>query len=216
MGEFRFFDADADFSIIERRLPHWQQAGTMCFITWRAGDSMPRPVMQRWIADRNALLQQHGIAPNPNWKDALSRLPRPVRQRLKWMLTERWDEYLDQGHGECVLQQPELSEIVANSLLHFDGERYELTDFVVMPNHVHLLAAFPSEDAMLQQCESWKRYTAVRVNRQLKQRGQFWQDDGFDHWYAAPSTSAITAATSPTTPARPVYATGSFACTRRR
>jgi type I restriction enzyme R subunit len=186
MGEFRSFDADADFSIIERRLPHWLQAGTICFITWRTGDSMPAPVVERWIADRNALLRQHGISPDGNRKDALNRLPRPVRQRLKCMLTERWDEHLDEGHGECVLQQPTLSEIVADSLLRFDGRRYELTDFVVMPNHVHLLAAFHDEDVMLRQCESWKRYTAVRINRQLERRGHFWQDDGFDHLVRSP------------------------------
>src|SRR5262249_42572849 len=58
---------------------------------------------------------------------------------------------------------------------------YDLTDFVVMPNHVHLLAAFPDETTMLEQCESWKHFTATRINRRLGQKGRFWQQDGFDH-----------------------------------
>jgi type I restriction enzyme R subunit len=70
---------------------------------------------------------------------------------------------------------------VADSLLHFDGDRYDLTDFVIMPNHVHLLAAFPDEQAMLEQCDSWKQYTATKLNRALGRKGQFWQADGFDH-----------------------------------
>jgi putative transposase len=34
---------------------------------------------------------------------------------------------------------------------------------------------------MLTQCESWKHYTAVQLNRRLRRRGRFWQQDGFDH-----------------------------------
>ncbi len=50
-----------------------------------------------------------------------------------------------------------------------------------MPNHVHLLAAFVSEVGMLNQCEGWKHYQAVQVNRELKLSGRFWEQDGFDH-----------------------------------
>jgi type I restriction enzyme R subunit len=80
-----------------------------------------------------------------------------------------------------VLRSVELAKIVAESLRHFDDDRYLLFDFVVMPNHVHVLAAFSDEDAMLEQCESWKHYTATRINRRLTQHGHFWQQDGFDH-----------------------------------
>lgn len=71
------------------------------------------------------------------------------------MLSDRWNDNLDQCHGECVLRKSELSEIVAKSLRHFDGQRYELLDYVVMPNHVHLLAVFPDEQTLLTQCDSW-------------------------------------------------------------
>lgn len=71
-----------------------------------------------------------------------------------------------------MLRQPEVSAIVAESLLHFDGDRYLLTDFAVMPNHVHLLVAFPDADAMLLQCTSWKPYTATKINRLVHQKGE--------------------------------------------
>jgi putative transposase len=71
--------------------------------------------------------------------------------------------------------------MVATSVQHFDGDRYDLSDFVVMPNHVHLLVAFSDEESMLKQCESWKHFTATRINRALGRRGRFWQQDGFDH-----------------------------------
>ena len=59
-----------------------------------------------------------------------------------------------------------------NSLQHFDGDRYLLTDAVVMPNHVHLLAGFPTEEAMLAQCTSWKHFTAVAIRRRQRERAR--------------------------------------------
>ena len=111
----------------------------------------------------------------------MRRLPPLVRMNVEWSLAERWDEYLDACHGDCLLRRRELAQIVADSLHKFDGQRYELTDFVVMPNHVHLLAAFPDEDAMLKQCAGWKRYTARRINDMTGEDGEFWQTEAFDH-----------------------------------
>ncbi len=62
-----------------------------------------------------------------------------------------------------------------------DGDHCCLTDFVVMPSHVHVLAAFASEEAMLKQCESWKHFTAREINRALGRSGRFWEQDAFDH-----------------------------------
>jgi REP element-mobilizing transposase RayT len=184
--DIQFFNPKEEYSVVWRKLPHWAQAGTVCFITWRAADSMPRDVVRRWMTERDALLRQHGIAPGPSWKAALDKLPLAVQQRLKWTLTERWDNCLDECHGACVLKQPELADIVDKSLRHFDGDRYVMTDFVIMPNHAHLLAAFPTPEAMGEQCAAWRRYTARRINQQLQQRGEFWQDEGFDHLVRSP------------------------------
>ena len=34
---------------------------------------------------------------------------------------------------------------------------------------------------MLEQCDSWKHFTATKINRLLRRKGRFWQQDGFDH-----------------------------------
>ncbi|MCC9641081.1 transposase [Rhodopirellula sp. JC740] len=74
-----------------------------------------------------------------------------------------------------------IAEIVAKSLLHFDGSRYEMGDFVIMPNHVHLLATFPTERDMRKQAASWMRFTARQINVRLGTSGHFWQQEPFDH-----------------------------------
>jgi len=178
---FHCFDPFQSKTVVERRLPHWSQAGAVTFITWRAMDSMPQRVLEQWQAERDQWLNKHGIATTAERKVELTSLPSGLRTEFYRFYSNRWHDHLDAGHGACVLRQPAISEIVNKSLRHFDNDRYLLTDFIVMPNHVHLLAAFPTEEAMLAQCESWKHYTATQINRHLGTRGRFWQQEGFDH-----------------------------------
>jgi len=74
-----------------------------------------------------------------------------------------------------------LAGIVASSLHFFSEDRYELGDFVIMPNHVHLLVRFYGEHSPKAQCKSGKRFTAAKINRCLGRKGHFWQDESFDH-----------------------------------
>ncbi|MCA9049140.1 MAG: transposase, partial [Planctomycetaceae bacterium] len=182
MNDLHFFDRSREFDIIERRLPHWTQAGVMCFVTFRTNDSMPAGVLNQWRAERQDWLRRQGINPMAgDWRDQLQRLDKLLQEEFFRSFSEKWHNHLDAGHGDCVLRRGALSRIVADSLLHANGEKYLLTDFVIMPNHVHLLAAFPGERALLDQCRSWKHFTATEINREVGRRGRFWQQDGFDH-----------------------------------
>jgi type I restriction enzyme R subunit len=178
----RFFDPSDERLITQRRLPHWAQDGCVVFITWRTADSMPRDVLDRWRAERNHWLDLHGIDPlQKGWKTCLQELPSDTLAEYHDRFTTRWHEALDSGHGACVLAQVEVARLISDSLLHFDGDRYEMLDFVIMPNHVHLLATFPDKASMVEQCASWKHFTARRIHRCLGTRGRFWQQDAFDH-----------------------------------
>jgi putative transposase len=180
--QIQVFDPEQHYAVTERRLPHWSQAGTISFLTWRTWDSLPAQVLQLWMAERNAWLTRHGIDPAANnWAAELQALGSAAVREYQLHVSDRWNDHLDECHGACVLRQPKLAKIVAHSLAFFDGDRYELTDFVVMPNHVHVLVAFPDESCMLRQCESWKHFTALQNNRALNRKGRFWQQDGFDH-----------------------------------
>jgi putative transposase len=181
MPPLRFFDPAASFAVIERGLPHWSQAGTVCFLTWRTWDSMPAGWVERWVAERSEWLGAHGIDPNGDWREHLRGLPPVQLTEFNRTFAARFETALDDCHGGCPLRDPGRSGVVGECLRHLNGKEYHLTDFVVMPNHVHVLAVFPDESAMLARCEAWKRYTAVRLNRLLGRSGRFWQVDGFDH-----------------------------------
>ena len=84
-----------------------------------------------------------------------------------------------------------------------------------MPNHVHVLAAFPTEEAMLEQCESWKRFTARQINRLLNRRGRFWQQDVFDHLVRSPEEFERLRAYIAENPIPRVFARTSFSITTK-
>ncbi len=181
MHDFQFFDPKQPVAIGEKSLPHWAQAGTLTFITWRTADSLPAVVLKRFAVQRAELVRSFGLDPETDWRRQLAERAPAERGRVQWALFEAWDKHLDAGAGECILARPDLSRIIADSLHYFDQGRYVLTDFVVMPNHVHVLAAFPDEDAMLSQCTSWKRFTARKIHEVMGRNGEFWQVEQFDH-----------------------------------
>ena len=89
---------------------------------------------------------------------------------------------LDQGYGHCHLKHPGVAELVQRSLLFFDRERYKLSAWVVMPNHVHALltpCAGYEQSGILQ---SLKSYSANEANKMHARRGKFWQQESFDRY----------------------------------
>jgi type I restriction enzyme R subunit len=185
MGDFPMlgepFDPHGELVIYEHCRPHWAQAGAVVFITFRTHDSIPREVVERWEREKREWLRQRGHGNGAHWSVVVPMLDESDRAEFQKWFNRCREEFLDTCHGRCLLKRPELAKIVADSLLHFDGQRYRMGDFVVMPNHVHLLAVFPTADAMKKQCDSWLHYTAVRINRAIGEEGRFWQPEPFDH-----------------------------------
>jgi putative transposase len=178
---FQFFNPAKKITITHGDLPHWQQEGATYFITWRTQDSIPREVWQRWLSERETWLRHHRIDPaQPDWHAELERLPEEQRRDFR-RFTRTLEVELDACHGSCPLRQPALAQIVQDSLHFRHGTAYTLGDHVIMPNHVHLIVGGLARGAMLKQIESWKKWTALEINRRLEQTGRLWQDESFDH-----------------------------------
>ena len=185
---FEVFDPAAGYIVSERcQLPHWFQPGAATFITFRTEDSIPKDVAQRWYAERHAWLMRVGITQqDPDWRTQFSALSVDQRREFHETFSSQFLDYLDRGCGRCVLKKPELARHVANALEHFDGHRYDLGDFVIMPNHVHLIVAFHCCTDLETQCYSWKKFSAGKINRDLGRKGRFWQEESFDHVIRSP------------------------------
>ena len=181
-----FFDPKAEFSIREHCRPHWCQAGAVVFITFRTRDSVPAEVVARWEREKKEWLAKRGLGQGRHWSAVLPGLSEADKFAFNKYFNRCREVFLDRCEGKCLLSRPDLAKIVADSLLHFDGVRYRMGDFVIMPNHVHLLAAFTSEEAMNQTCDSWLHFTAFQINRLIGAKGSFWQEEPFDHIVRSP------------------------------
>ncbi|MGA2686409.1 MAG: transposase [Verrucomicrobiota bacterium] len=141
-------------------LPHWDHPGMMQSINFRLGDSMPAGVIEKW---KTELTLQ-------------SESQRSVELR------RRIEKYLDAGHGTCWLNQPDIACLAERALFHFDGQRYRLLAWCIMPNHIHALIetreGFPLADVL----HSWKSFTSHKANASLRRTGGFWEREYLDRF----------------------------------
>ena len=181
---FELFDPDAEYTVRRtRQLPHWYQPRASYFVTFRTKDSIPADVARRYHSERNEWLERMGVSAGGN---AIDELPLEVRRAYHCRFSKKYMDALDQGMGACVLARPELRAMVTESLHHFDGVRYHLGDYVVMPNHVHAIVGLLGSVRIDAVCSSWKRSAARRINAALGQKGRFWQEESFDHLIRTP------------------------------
>ncbi len=102
------------------------------------------------------------------------------------------DGALDRGHGRRDLANPLIAQLVQSALLAFDGERYALNAWCIMPNHVHTLVEIRPEHRLDQIVHSWKSYTAKHANRLLNRDGSFWAPEYFDRFMRSDEHLAAT------------------------
>ncbi len=140
-----------------RKLPHIDTPGLIQSITFRLNDSLPAHVWQTVSQERKSRDQDFHTA-------------------------AFLESSLDRGHGSCILRNPAIAEITQTCLRHGHPESYSLIAWVIMPNHVHVLAHFSPSTDLGKTVQSWKSVTAHRINRQLGRSGALWQKDYFDRF----------------------------------
>jgi REP-associated tyrosine transposase len=102
--------------------------------------------------------------------------PRKVELRM------RISRYEDAGHGACWLRDDRIAALAESALFHFDGQRYRLIAWCVMPNHVHALIETNEDWPLAGVFHSWKSFTTHKANRILKRTGELWQREYHDRF----------------------------------
>ena len=139
--------------LYRRRLPHVYSTDHPVFVTWRLHGSLPP---NRWFSTGTLSAGQ-----------AFASMDRLLDKALT---------------GPCYLRQPALADVVVEAILYSSEvlKHFVLHAFVVMPNHVHLLATplMPLPKMM----QSLKTFTARKANLILGLTGKpFWQEESYDH-----------------------------------
>ena len=164
-----FFSRFAQAEVHTRNLPHWAANSTIIFITYRLADSMPAGKLRQWQGERDEWLRLH---PEP-WDEVTA-------SEYYDTFPVKLDAWLDAGYGSCILFREDCRRIVVENLLHFNGTRYRLHAFVVMPNHVHVLVEIANRDDLPKIVHGWKSYTANRMNEATGGSGGVWQREYYD------------------------------------
>ena len=128
-------------------MPHFDSNTVIQHVTFHLADSLPKEVLQLLMAEVQEL--------DPDLRDIEKR--------------RRLEALVDAGHGVCWLRRPDCAQIVQDSLLHFDGERYRMIAWVVMPNHVHALFQTLNEWSMNSVVRAWKTFTANAIGQRVRQ-----------------------------------------------
>jgi putative transposase len=116
-------------------LPHYNNPHTLQSVTFRLADSLPQSKLEELERE----IHDEDLAKS----DAVRR--------------QKIESWLDAGMGCCALKHPALAALMQETLLKFDGDRYRLFAWCIMPNHVHVL--METIDALSKIVQSWKSYT---------------------------------------------------------
>ncbi|MCX6867086.1 MAG: (E)-4-hydroxy-3-methylbut-2-enyl-diphosphate synthase, partial [Verrucomicrobia bacterium] len=118
-------------------LPHWKYDEGIYAVTFRLADSLPDTVIKAFHQKKRILLEKlAGYAHAAGSRSTMERMI-ALRSELANLQLTGIDPELDKGHGACLFNDESLTDLVANALRNFDGLRYVLIAWCVMPNHVH-------------------------------------------------------------------------------
>ena len=149
-----------------KNLPHRNTKNLIQSITFRLADSMPQNVLR-------------------DIEEELKNLPITKREIEKRKELDKW---LDRGLGSCALTRPEMAKVVWDAFQYYNGEKYNLLAWSIMPNHVHVLIITNSDLRKI--VRSWKSYTAKWAFVNNKKYGlgiadeakRFWLPDHWDRF----------------------------------
>jgi adenine-specific DNA methylase/REP element-mobilizing transposase RayT len=153
-------------------LPHFKKEEGTYFVTFRLEGTLPQSILEQIEAER---IEHENRAKNEiiTSKDAKHSDP---------LESDKIEAFLDAGYGECWLKRDDVGKLVADAVCHFDGARYKLHAWVVMPNHVHAVLTPKGPYTLSSILHSWKSFTANEANSILGRKGhQFWQRESYDH-----------------------------------
>ena len=169
-----------DHKIFYRRnLPHYQPESGIFFITYRLNFDLPLEIIEKLTQQKQEFSRRERVFKNKNEKSEKIDF-----EKQQFYLI---DNYLGLcKNGQKYLSNPNIAQIVKDSLFFMNKEQYELYCFCVMPNHVHILIK-PQEKkngtfySFAEILKGHKGSTARKANIILNRAGSFWHKESYDH-----------------------------------
>ncbi len=155
-----------------RFLPHWHVDGGIFFVTYSLRDAVPTHQLKAMSKER-----EHRVHKLEQAGELTPKLLREIDDEYLM----RADELLDEHWGSRLLEEQAAAEIVAEAFEFFDGERYDLISWVIMPTHIHAALRARLQWRLSDIVGSWKSFTAKEIKKALGlSQKHVWQNDYYD------------------------------------
>lgn len=147
-------------------VPHFDSPFVIQHVTLRLIDSLPNQVL--------FYLEKKLNKETPENRDLKRR--------------KRIEQLIDNGYGSCILLNDAAAQLVQESILYFDGIRYRIFSWVIMPNHLHVLFQEQEGWSLPRIVQCWKKFTGRKLLPLLRQHYKnqnvsgFWSRDYWDRY----------------------------------
>ena len=162
-------------------LPHSKMECGTYAVTFRQADSLPAEALNRYRETRDLIHEKIDILSKLDSSRSQAAELKSLREELSRIQDSIIEPALNKGHGSCLFKAPENAELLASALCHFDGKRYDLLAWCVMPNHVHVVLKLAPGEALEKILHSWKSFTSHEINKRNGTSGAIWQKESYDH-----------------------------------
>ncbi len=152
-------------------LPHWIVENGRYAVTIRCAGSLPKSVIERMEEARRLSTDIDGSSTTAE-----------TSSRAAFLALET---FLDSGKGFAPFRNPSAAQVLFDWLRLYRSDNLVFTDFVIMPNHLHLITA-PLRCATVGDFrKTWSNFkgrTSREINKHLKRSGPLWQRYWYDRW----------------------------------
>lgn len=145
-------------------IPHFDQPDLIQSITFRLCDAVSDALIAQW---KNELA----------WAEKT-----PANDPRQIVLRSRIEKYEDIGYGACWLRNKQIASLAECALLHFDGKRYRIIAWCILPNPIHVIIETREGYPLSGLVHSWKSYIAHEANKLLHRSGKFWFREYHDRY----------------------------------
>ncbi|MCF7815334.1 MAG: hypothetical protein K9N09_12215 [Candidatus Cloacimonetes bacterium] len=162
-----------------RNLPHYQPGNGIFFITTCLAKALSTKIISE--------LKQRKIDFQNMIKKVSENQKIFVLKEFHRSYFRDFESFIHSQSKKDWLIRTSIQQVIKENLLFWDGVRYKLIAFCIMPNHLHLMIKpFQKGKHMYESLSkimfTMKSFTANECNKILDRSGQFWLHESYDHY----------------------------------
>ncbi|MDD4279991.1 MAG: transposase [Candidatus Sumerlaeales bacterium] len=140
-----------------RKMPKFDYdiPGDTWFVTLFLADAIPLEYLKK--------MQQELLEWMKKYEGA--ELTAALRRQRNELFPQRIENFLDKGEGSCLFNDTRMARAAQESLEHYNGRRYNLGRYAIMPNHIHAVLTLPPDGNITRVIRTIKHSSGDLLNK---------------------------------------------------